>query len=786
MLYVTTSPGHALSYDDDAGMNFSSKIDVGSTQTCSSACYAVIGGYGDTGTVRLTRDDDVVWSDADGDGLGAGLEQVLLTSASNPDTDGDGISDGTEVMGLDDIYGRYPFYGASPTQRDLFLEDDWRKCVPGAPLDGPCVDATGSVNVDLYRWGPAQVAIMVAKFTDANIRVHVDNGISPPVGTTTDYGNWGGATGINGSNPPEAYEYCEYVSAARSGFHGLFSSDGDRGVSGVRARCFLSGQDASAGSHEFGHALGLDHHGKRVTTPLNCKPNYPSLMNYAYDNGGSDRVNARFSHATRMTTSAGIPVTLNPSLLIESDGVGPYTTDKHDLLATKPFALDLTPQGVDWDRDGLISSVPTRAAISWNVESNADCGAGTYALDDWKNRGESTHMALGWMPQGGSEPLARLFWINRRFVDDQLMYRYVAKPNSLPANGKWELARSCGETPNDDCSTQWYPSRTNLPLPIPVPFTSVLPTAVVGYNAPGSNQAHAVVFANLKGQNQIAYVVFNGTSWSSVQNIPGDSGASGPPTAVHQGDYLYVYAPYNGRLREWYYNILTNQWSGPNDQYDSNFQLLAVGNTGATVTLGHLSLSGTPFFGKVIAYVDTTNNLRVAYRDALWQPIAAPYAKRTGTLFGGFTETPYKVFERPSISYVPAGPNQLVSVGRFYIAWNGRAQADAIGPAYLVMSQGNAVYSTTAYRQYIWNIPKTRFINAEASMRGSIATIFDPAYDTNLHAAWASAGFDEDAAPKFAPIADDIVDAPIRDVDDLFILHSNMACSLYNPVGCPQ
>lgn len=151
-----------------------------------------------------------------------------------------------------------------------------------------------------------------------------------------------------------------------------------------------------------------------------------------------------------------------------------------------------------------------------------------------------------------------------------------------------------------------------------------------------------------------------------------------------------------------------------------------------------------------------------------------------------YTETPYSVFERPSISYVPAGANQLASVGRYYIAWNGRAQTDAIGPAYLVMSQGNVVDSTTGFRQYKWNIPKTRFINAEASMRGSIATIFDPAYDTNLHAAWASAGFDEDAAPKFAPIADDIVDAPIRDVNDLFILHSNMACSLYNPGACPQ
>ena len=111
----------------------------------------------------------------------------------------------------------------------------------------------------------------------------------------------------------------------------------------------------SALAHELGHNMGLAHYGARETGGGNCKPNYPSLMNYAYSD--------RFNGGRQIQFSAGELVSsgeLDP--LAGIDETRPLSADS-DLrwLAARPFYYDLfdcAPDGrgckVDFNRDGQL------------------------------------------------------------------------------------------------------------------------------------------------------------------------------------------------------------------------------------------------------------------------------------------------------------------------------------------------------------------------------------------------------------------------------------------------
>lgn len=346
--------------------------------------------------------------DSDGDGLGDDLEAGLGTCsklsgyvrvgdgyefdcslAADPrDTDGDGISDGLEVFGFVATTGvlatdselaavpadgiavpsqthiNLPLWGANPRHKDLFIEVDFMQRSPGeTPMKmTPAVarqfaafyqDTLDNPHplVDLYR-------AVTLRNPDGlrGISTHLDIGVAPETPEdATIYGDWGGYNAVppvqkadgtwGGDNPHTAWQ--THMHPARRGIFRYIlaypSGGGQNPINSFAASGPLN--DAWVLAHEFAHAMGLDHGGKPGLAQPNCKPNYPSLLNYGYQGyagiGFSDGV--------------GINA-LNNTALKEFGAVDPSNTAYLDMLENNyKYYVDRQAGHVDWNRDGYIA-----------------------------------------------------------------------------------------------------------------------------------------------------------------------------------------------------------------------------------------------------------------------------------------------------------------------------------------------------------------------------------------------------------------------------------------------
>ena len=139
--------------------------------------------------------------------------------------------------------------------------------------------------------------------------------------------------------------------------------------------------------HELGHVLGLDHSGGDGSgDPVNWKPNYPSIMNYAYQTRGVFRGGTPVFDYSRDTTS-----NVSESMLTESGGIN---------LGSNPSGYGTTYSCLTKDAAGKTSrSVFTQAALSpvdWSCDgatpnggtgfdANGSGGQGTLngSTSDW-------------------------------------------------------------------------------------------------------------------------------------------------------------------------------------------------------------------------------------------------------------------------------------------------------------------------------------------------------------------------------------------------------------------
>lgn len=106
--------------------------------------------------------------------------------------------------------------------------------------------------------------------------------------------------------------------------------------------------------HEMGHNLGLGHGGG---DPVNNKPNYPSLMNYAYY---GDATTETFATG-KLAFSQGLVPPVDECAVVEQGifaAVAPETAlflPGYEHGNGWSVAAD---GSVDWDHDGTVSSVP--------------------------------------------------------------------------------------------------------------------------------------------------------------------------------------------------------------------------------------------------------------------------------------------------------------------------------------------------------------------------------------------------------------------------------------------
>ena len=259
----------------------------------------VVGVAGSMEPVRLLRNDLLgVLSDWDNDGLGAKLEEALETCSfilpsflpapcsrgDATDTDGDGLSDGWEVLGRSDVTPKQPLpkWGADPRHKDMFVEVDFRQGSVGEPaarlLPEDAREFATIFADELPAYPPLQQAAHASDLGNPDgrpgISVHLDTGVDLPSSSAdvTLFGDWGGFTSVP---PVEDADGSTSVAdattawktamnpARRGAFHYAMTCAGGCGgktYKGSRMHTWVAPyNNARTHAHEAGHHLGLGH-----------------------------------------------------------------------------------------------------------------------------------------------------------------------------------------------------------------------------------------------------------------------------------------------------------------------------------------------------------------------------------------------------------------------------------------------------------------------------------------------------------------------------------------------
>ncbi len=237
-------------------------------------------------------------TDADGDGLPNAIENDFCTASTDPDSDGDALPDGWEVLGLhfpDNEHVDLPRLGANACRREIFIQNDYER----------------GVRLEETVW-PAAVAV----FRDHGIALHVSENERPrPAGlpisaVTAEQGM--DLTDAQGNYyfPPKRAWTHHYVynrhfnDRSTTWFYTTMSlntnscplTSADPQNDPV---CSRSAEDQLPTLvHELGHSFGFGHGGATGTgqdvwdgdafgydfawDTVNHKPNYNDIMNYGY------------------------------------------------------------------------------------------------------------------------------------------------------------------------------------------------------------------------------------------------------------------------------------------------------------------------------------------------------------------------------------------------------------------------------------------------------------------------------------------------------------------------
>jgi hypothetical protein len=427
-LQTVTLPGgpldHVLYLLDDDG-NVRQRLPSAATDSviytaaASDTVVALVGSRNNNTTdlISLVRNDaPLPGHDSDGDGLGNELEKAVGTcsnlletvgnwdcarSVDPKDTDSDGLSDAVELLGelTDAPYQHLPRWGANPLHKDLFVEVDYGQRTPGdadwrmspenaramAEIYGdPASDAQGRPQGD-----PVLHLLHAQSLKNPDgqpgISLHFDTGLVPtagaPVADYALYGDWGGHSVVGPVKKdgkwvradPAHVRSTSMVPRRRPYFQYALGDPTSSGQADVLVTALnLPLGSPSAAAHELGHTLGLDHFGPRgvelkigdKTIEANCKPNYPSIMSYAY----LDVKGAGFADGYGRTPLNNVNLSERNAVAAPRSPQGrAYLGQLHDVFG---FPVDMSDGSVDWNRDGIISAMPVRAYAN---ENGAGC-----------------------------------------------------------------------------------------------------------------------------------------------------------------------------------------------------------------------------------------------------------------------------------------------------------------------------------------------------------------------------------------------------------------------------
>lgn len=352
------------------------------------------------GPLRIVRNDYRLSDhDPDKDRLGTELEEHIGTCSSLSgiagnwecdratdarDTDGDAISDRLELMGYtrDSPYQLLPRWGANPRHKDIFIELDFMIREEGE-FDGVMPAHVAREVAEIYGDKETSPIFRLANAQtlrnpdlEPGIRMHFDTG-QDPLYTADDsdftlFGDWGGHNAVPAKCDDDGE--CEgrrardvWKAQLQENRRGIFHyalTYGTGGGSTPLLKVFSSFNHNSTGNtaHEFGHSLGLGHSGPmdHETVDANCKPNYPSLMSYAYLNSGHLQFSDGYGRpALNNTGLQEIGALSNPSALHSER----YMDDLEQIF---DYTVNRAAGMVDWNRDGAFAAPPVRAYANNN------------------------------------------------------------------------------------------------------------------------------------------------------------------------------------------------------------------------------------------------------------------------------------------------------------------------------------------------------------------------------------------------------------------------------------
>lgn len=311
--------------------------------------------------------------DSDRDGLSNALEIEMGTTATDPDSDGDGLFDYFET------YGRIsPFlgadielvrYGASPRRRDIFLELDREQNPAGTIRLPPTATEVMQFLEYVYEDVPSIAANLDGTKT---IAVHVDTGSS--CGNRPDLcGDWGGSellrTGVDIDANVQTYVatyslFKQHMEPIRLGLfkYGLFTV---AGVGRTGTEMSIRAERMPMVAHELGHTYGLTHSGVDINADgklLNYAPAYPSLMSYVYSYKYAG-LNPKYTNLVDPSglscghLSAGTVPAMDAPVEV---GFMPGASTSHLTDATYGFSsAGGSASDLDLNRDGRLSTSPT-------------------------------------------------------------------------------------------------------------------------------------------------------------------------------------------------------------------------------------------------------------------------------------------------------------------------------------------------------------------------------------------------------------------------------------------
>jgi hypothetical protein len=330
-------------------------------------------------------------ADRDGDRLADSVETgtgVFVgpgntgTSPDSPDSDGDGLADGDEVLGTRGGLN-LPLLGVSPVHKDILIEYDWFDDAAG------CAPHTHKPTSEMLDKVARMFANAPVSNPDGKRGIHI----------IQDVGQLGGGNFIadaDGTLIGSVFgtEFQSYrsanLAADRAGYfhytifaHEYSDMPGSSGYAEilgddliVSLGCFHDIADyvANTIAHELGHNLNLYHGG---ADGLNNKPNYNSVMNYRFQFAGID-TSCDSQGDNVLDYSVGAHIALDENSIDERAGVCGGTPIDFNFSRTIDAALSY-----DVNFDGffaVLQDYDDWSAIVYDWDGGASSGARVMSL----------------------------------------------------------------------------------------------------------------------------------------------------------------------------------------------------------------------------------------------------------------------------------------------------------------------------------------------------------------------------------------------------------------------